>query len=114
MDIETIFYNRDKVHIELYEYAVGKIDFKTNKPAVSRKLTEFDAIDLPQTLSKDWFKGKSDSKYEKGFVVYSPDFEIKPNHFIIYNNKRFNVKEIIDLPQNHYLLVCHSMANEKL
>lgn len=113
MDIETIFYQREKVTVELFYVEVGSVNFKTNVTSNTIKSVVKEAIELPQQICKEYFKKMTDSKYEKGFVMHSLD-EIKPNYYITFNEKRYNVKEVITLPQSYYLVLTAAMQGETL
>lgn len=109
---DTLFTAFPNITLKLFFNNIGDTNFKTGVSGVSPNAVNKVAVELPYTISKEWFKKITDTKYEKGFVFKHRN--LTPNFYIIYDNKRYNVKECIDLTGDYFLVTCAAAQNEQL
>jgi hypothetical protein len=100
-----------KVKLTVTIYGSGDIDFQSGVPTAVKSIFSVQAIELPYTVSKEYLRKTSDVKYDKSFVFFSRN-RIQPNYRILFATQNFNVKDVIDLPDNYYFVTCVAMTNE--
>lgn len=100
--------------LTLVSVSIGVIDFANNTSTGAETSTVTKAVVLPLRVAQDFWKGivSRTDRLEQVFF-FETDSNLKDLKFhIVYNNDKFNIKEVIVLDETHYYVVTTAQVGE--
>jgi hypothetical protein len=95
--MREIFSGFPRHKVALCTYNHGVVDYADGKPAISQRQELLQAVVLPFTVAREFWKGlvSYNDRIERIFVIKQCNIPITVGQFLLYDGPRYNIKDIL-------------------